>query len=99
MHRDVHHQSLPLYQKQSHQFSGGFFMAENNPAILGATANINSYSVSGNLKYYPAKELLIGLEYMYGYREVADGTSGSFSRLQLAAKYWFGYRNQSVYEK
>jgi len=36
---------------------------------------------------------------MYAYREIENGTNGSFHRIQVAAKYTFGYHNTEADEK
>ncbi len=43
--------------------------------------------------------LRFGVEYMYGYRETLDQVDGCFHRIQLAAKYTFGYYNEAADEK
>lgn len=70
-----------------------------NPEEINPLANKLAYSASVNLKYEPIKELLVGVEYNYAYREIANNTSGAFSRVQFAARYKFGYHNSLTSEK
>jgi hypothetical protein len=42
---------------------------------------------------------MLGVELMNAYREVEDGTNGSFNRLQFSARYRFGYTNIAANEK
>jgi hypothetical protein len=44
---------------------------------------------SANLLYYPTKNVMTGVELLYGERENKDGNSGSDTRLQFSAKYSF----------
>ena len=77
--------------------ASGYYV--ENPNSGGGGLNKIAYSLSLNLKFKPAKELMLGAEYMRGYRELVDGTNGSFDRIQISAKYLFGYNNSEVYEK
>lgn len=45
---------------------------------------------SGNLLYYPAENLMVGAELLWGEREDFDGDSGDDIRLQVSFKYNFG---------
>ncbi len=84
--------------KLSSSFSvSGFQAFYPEETIEGASET--AFSISGNLKYEPFKQLLFGLEYMYAYRGVIGGASGALHRIQFAAKYTFGYHNSSVDEK
>ena len=85
--------------KLSSSFSISGFKASNYINDVNQNLNNSSYSISGNLKYDPINVLRFGIEYMYGYRELLNGVNGSFHRVQLAAKYTFGYRNSATYEK
>jgi hypothetical protein len=44
---------------------------------------------SANLLYYPAKNILTGVELLHGTRENRDGASGSDTRVQFSAKFDF----------
>ncbi|NLR91807.1 DcaP family trimeric outer membrane transporter [Flammeovirga agarivorans] len=74
-------------------------LTSDNPSNINPQANKVAYSASVNLKYEPIKEMLLGIEFNYGYRELVDNTSGAFSRIQLAARYKFGYHNSETSEK
>jgi hypothetical protein len=86
-------------KKLSSSFSVSAFQAFNDSDITPLQVNKTAYSISGNLKYDPVPVLRLGVEYMYGYREIENGTSGSFHRIQVAAKYTFGYHNAVADEK
>jgi len=46
-------------------------------------------STHANLLWSPILQATLGLEYIYGMRELIDGRSGSLSRVQLSARYNF----------
>jgi len=80
-------------QNLSSSFSASAFQAFHEYAESPTQINSRALSLSGNIKYDPLPVLRFGLEYMYGYREAEDGLSGGFHRVQLAAKYTFGFSN------
>jgi hypothetical protein len=86
-------------EKLSSSFSVAAFNAFQDDVIAGADINKSSYSLSGNLKWDPVPKLRLGVEYMYGYRELLSGMNGSFHRIQFAFKYVFGYHNAVADEK
>jgi hypothetical protein len=47
---------------------------------------------SGNLLYYPAENLMVGGELLWGQRTNNDGTSGDDVRFQFTVKYNFGIK-------
>jgi predicted porin len=47
---------------------------------------------SGNLLYYPAENLMLGAELMWGQRENNDGASEDDTRFQFTVKYNFGIK-------
>jgi hypothetical protein len=73
-------------------FSLSYFMAGNDQNITGGGVNSSAWSGSGNIIYSPAKKVLFGAEAIYGYRSLANGTDGSFFRLQFSAKYAFAFK-------
>ncbi|GGZ69807.1 DcaP family trimeric outer membrane transporter [Algibacter mikhailovii] len=76
------------------------YKAFNDLTLVGEQANDNAYSLSANIKYTPAPELMFGVELMHGYRGLANNSiNGSFNRLQVSAKYSFGYNNTITNEK
>ncbi len=80
--------------------SFSYFEANNDPLLTGLDANKIAYSGSVNLKYKPTKDLWFGAEFSHGYREIENGDTGSFDRIQFSAKYIFGYDNfKHVFEK
>lgn len=86
-------------EKLSSSFSLAAFHAFHDESIAAQEINQSSYSISGNLKWDPVPKLRLGLEYMYGYRELLGGTNGAFHRMQFAFKYTFGYHNSVADEK
>lgn len=86
-------------QKWSSSFNVSAFQAFQDEEYAGPMVNEAAFSASANLKWTPVKQLMFGVEFMHGYRQVLDGTDGSFNRLHFAAKYTFGYTNTSANEK
>ena len=85
--------------KLSSSFSVAAYQALHDEMLVSQDINNSSYSLSGNLKYDPVKQLRFGVEYMYGARALLGGTDGAFHRVQFAAKYTFGYHNAVADEK
>ncbi|WP_075604046.1 DcaP family trimeric outer membrane transporter [Saccharicrinis aurantiacus] len=83
----------------SSSFSLSAYKAMHNNELVSNDINDMSYSISGNLKWDPVSKLRLGVEYIYAGRELLDGTSGTFHRIQFAAKYTFGYHNSVADEK
>jgi hypothetical protein len=88
-----------MEEKLSSSFNISGFKAFHDSDLIGGEANAAAFSLSGNLKYNPVKQMMLGVELMTGYREVLNGTNGRFYRLQFSARYSFGYKNRVVYEK
>ena len=63
----------------------------NDTQIAGDGVNKSAWSISGNLLYSPAKQLIFGVEIMQANRELEDGTKGSFNRFQFSARYAFNF--------
>jgi hypothetical protein len=59
---------------------------ENN--LLASTTK-QTDSLHANLIWSPVNSVDLGLEYIYGRREVKGGASGEMNRMQAAAKYRF----------
>ena len=59
----------------------------NNEPAQGALAYHETYYTSLNVMYQLRKRLTIGLEGLYGRKEVQDGTSGDVFRIQLSLVY------------
>lgn len=87
----LHHWSSKLRTS----VSASAFIADNDEAITGPSVNDKAFSVSANLLYAPAKKLIFGIEPRIGYRELVDGTNGSFLRLQASAKYAFSFKTSA----
>ena len=84
--------------KISSSFSLSGFQAQYGEGATNGS-NQTAVSLSGNVKYSPIQKLTLGFEYMYAYRGVVGDINGSMHRIQLAAKYSFGYHNSVVNEK
>lgn len=52
-------------------------------------ANVEAWSVAGNLFWSPVRNLDFGIEYRHAVREVASGLVGKMDRAEMAAKYTF----------
>lgn len=52
-------------------------------------ANVEAWSVAGNLFWSPVRNLDFGIEYRHAVREVASGLVGKMDRVEMAAKYTF----------
>ncbi|MCK5815217.1 MAG: hypothetical protein KAH07_04660 [Flavobacteriaceae bacterium] len=74
-------------------------ITSNHDSTSNTGVNKTAFGSSVNLKYRPVKEVLFGIELSHANREILNGDSGSYSRLQLSAKYIFGHANKSVREK
>ena len=57
--------------------------------------NRRAASASVNLLFSPLKPLTFGAEFMRGYRQIENGDSGVFDRVQLSAIYHFDYTTPS----
>lgn len=69
-----------------------YFKAVNDEEIIGGLANDKSMCAMLNLLYSPVNNLMFGVEGRYGYRELVNGTSGDFYRVQATAKYAFSFK-------
>ena len=82
-------------------YSSSLILAQNNCFERGHKYKIDEYSttrwtasVIANLFWYPVPEAQVGVEYLYGHREVYPdenlySTSGNAHRIALALKYFF----------
>ncbi len=71
-------------------FMAGYQKADYpNGILIPGLANLKSWSVAGNLFWSPAKGFDVGGEYRHGEREVVNGLTGQFDRLEFVAKYSF----------
>jgi hypothetical protein len=61
---------------------------DNTGGQLGSAQHKGTYA-SANLLYYPAKNVMTGVEFLSGKRENKDGASGTDNRMQFSAKYNF----------
>ncbi len=87
-------------EKWSSSFNVSAFQAFNDMDLVSEEANDRAYSVSANLKFTPSKVVMFGVEFMHGYRALANNNiDGSFNRIQFSAKYSFGYNNTVTNEK
>ena len=74
------------------------FSSIDNSAAQAATAYRDGHYVSGNLLLNPFGSLNVGVEYLYGSHQQADGGKGTASRVQFAAKYDL-YRKRPLEQK
>lgn len=86
-------------KKISSSFSVAAYQAFHDSEVVSPEINQMSYSVSGNLKWNPVSQIQIGVEYIYAYRALENNVNGAFHRIQLGAKYVFGYTNSAANEK
>ncbi len=87
-------------EKWSSSFNVSAFQAFNDMDLVSEEANDRAYSASANLKFTPSKVVMFGVEFMHGYRALANNDiDGSFNRIQFSAKYSFGYNNTVTNEK
>jgi hypothetical protein len=71
------------------------FQALRNNNLVGNKANKLAWSASGNILYSPIPGLIMGIEFIHGYRELEGEVNGSFERLQISARYKFGWSTGS----
>jgi hypothetical protein len=62
---------------------------QDNTGGQAGTAQHKGQYASVNLLYYPAKNVMTGVEFLSGKRENKDGNSGTDTRMQFSAKYSF----------
>ena len=71
-------------------FMAGYQHADYPDSLpVPGLANVEAWSVAGNLFYSPVRNLDFGIEYRHAVREVASGLVGKMDRLEMAAKYTF----------
>lgn len=80
-------------------FNASFLNADNPAEFTGPDVNKSAWSVSGNLIFEPAPELLLGAEVMHANRELEGGTDGSFTRFQISARYSFDFKTSIQRQK
>lgn len=66
----------------------GFEQADQ-PDFVNQAMTRQAQSAHANLLWSPLSQATLGVEYIYGTRELIDGRSGYISRAQLSAKYNF----------
>lgn len=67
------------------------FIADNPPQLPDNVSE-NAGSASINLLYSPDPKVTLGVEYTHARREIKSGADGQFDRLQVSARYDFGYK-------
>lgn len=71
-------------------FMGGYQHAwYPDRLLIPGLANMEAYSLAGNLFWSPVKNLDLGIEYRHAERKVVSGLAGQMDRLEMAAKYTF----------
>lgn len=64
--------------------------ADNDMSVvLNPDVNKEFQSVHANLIWSPVPQVDLGIEYLYGYREVESGDNGELNRIQFSATYNF----------
>jgi hypothetical protein len=63
--------------------------ADNNVEIVGDAVNKKFQSVHGNLIWSPVPAVNLGVEYIWGYRELENGQDGELNRMQFGVQYNF----------
>jgi hypothetical protein len=67
------------------------FTADNPTSVSGGSVNKEAQSYSANLLYSPVPKWTLGVEFIHARRALEDGTDGTMGRLQLSARWDFGY--------
>lgn len=67
----------------------GFGMADNDALAPKDKANKEMQTFHVNLMWNPVPKVALGVEYIYGSREVENGNDGSLNRIQFGAQYNF----------
>lgn len=70
-------------------FMGGYVNIDNEVSLIGNAQNQNIWSAHANLIWQPVKDFKFGLEYIYGHRELDNGTEGELNRTMASAIYNF----------
>ena len=65
-----------------------FVQVQNTEAQIGGVYHQGNYT-GGNLIWNPFGSLLVGGEFLYGWRDNKDGSTGNAPRFQITAKYDF----------
>ena len=65
-----------------------FVQVQNTEAQLGSVYHQGNYT-AGNLLWNPFGSLTVGGEFLYGWRDNKDGSTGNAPRIQFSAKYNF----------
>ena len=63
--------------------------ADNDMSVVANTVNKEFQSVHTNLIWSPVPQVDLGVEYLYGYREIESGDDGDLNRIQFSATYNF----------
>jgi hypothetical protein len=63
--------------------------ADNDMSLVADTVNKEFQSVHANLIWSPVPSVDLGIEYLYGYREIESGDDGELNRIQVSATYNF----------
>lgn len=103
--QNPHIQALPVvatYASLQHFWSSrvrssimySFVQVQNTEAQPGSTYDQGNYT-AGNLIWNPFGSLTVGAEFLYGWRDNKDGSTGNAPRIQFSAKYNF-IRAQSM---
>jgi hypothetical protein len=69
-------------------FAYGFEQADQ-PDFVTATMSRQAQSIHANLLWSPLPQATVGIEYIYGTRQLIDGLNGNLSRAQFSTRYNF----------
>jgi hypothetical protein len=74
-----------------------FFFGDNPGMLDGTGANREAQSYSINLLYSMVPKLTMGVEVMHARRVLENGVDGTMNRIQLSARYDFGYLSPNAH--
>jgi hypothetical protein len=66
----------------------GYIDVDNNAGAAG-DPNTKAYSIHANFMHEPVQNLRLGIEYIFGKRELESGLDGELNRLQFSSRYVF----------
>jgi hypothetical protein len=84
-------------EKLRTSLNASFFYADNPAILSGLGANKEAQSYSINLLYSPFDKTTLGVEVMHARRKLENGVDGAMNRIQLSARYDFGYLSPNAH--
>jgi hypothetical protein len=67
----------------------GYARANNDTQVVGGQVNKMLWSSHLNLLWSPTPVSMVGIEYLYAYRELENGMEGVLNRIQMSGRYDF----------